>query len=66
MPLEVRVLNGALILTAKKEAPQPPAEPEVVAQLRKACKKLSPRKQAQIAGVYHRRQHTAEATTTQR
>jgi len=47
--LEVQVLNGALILTAKDEAPQPPAESEVVAQLRKACKKLSPRKQEQIA-----------------
>lgn len=47
-PVDVRVLPGCLILTAQE--PQPEAtEPEVLTQLRQACKKLSARKQRQIA-----------------
>ncbi|MGG7448519.1 endoribonuclease SymE [Kosakonia oryzendophytica] len=46
-PLEVRVMPGCLILTAQE--PQSATEPEVVVALRKACKKLSARKQRQIA-----------------
>ncbi|WP_445235139.1 SymE family type I addiction module toxin [Erwinia wuhanensis] len=46
--LEVKILPGCLILTAQEPQPEPPAEPEVVTTLRKACKKLSARKQRQI------------------
>lgn len=46
-PVDVRVLPGCLILTAQE--PQPVTEPEVLTQLRQACKKLSARKQRQIA-----------------
>jgi len=46
-PVDVRVLPGCLILTAQE--PQPVTEPEVLIQLRQACKKLSVRKQRQIA-----------------
>ncbi|WP_099350312.1 endoribonuclease SymE [Erwinia amylovora] len=45
--VNVRVLPGCLILTAQE--PQPVTEPEVLSQLRQACKKLSARKQRQIA-----------------
>ncbi|OON33524.1 hypothetical protein BTJ39_24240 [Izhakiella australiensis] len=48
-PLEVKVLEGCLIVTIRAPEPEPPAEPEVVAQLRSACKKLSARRQRQIA-----------------
>ncbi|WP_342755391.1 SymE family type I addiction module toxin [Pantoea sp. MBD-2R] len=34
--------------TALEPQPEPPAEPEVVTMLRKACKKLSARKQQQV------------------
>nr|WP_314424696.1 endoribonuclease SymE [uncultured Erwinia sp.] len=47
-PLDVRVMPGCLILTAQEPRPEP-AEPEVVATLRRACKKLSARKQQQVA-----------------
>jgi len=47
--LEVKVLPGCLILAAQEPQPEPPAEPEVVTTLRKACKKLSARKQREIA-----------------
>ena len=46
--LEVKVLPGCLILAAQEPLPEPPAEPEVVTTLRKACKKFSDRKQRQI------------------
>jgi len=46
--LDVRVLAGCLILTVQEPQPET-AEPEVVVALRKACKKLSARKQRQIA-----------------
>jgi len=47
-PVEVRVLPGYLILNAQEAQPET-AEAEVVVALRKACKKLSARKQRQIA-----------------
>jgi len=47
-PVEIRVLSGYLILTAQ-EPHLETAEPKVLAQLRQACKKLSARKQGQIA-----------------
>lgn len=47
-PVDVRALPGCLIPTA--QAPQPETtEPEVLTQLCQACKKLSARKQRQIA-----------------
>ena len=46
--LDVRVIPGCLILTAQEPRPEP-AEPEVVTTLRRACKKLSARKQRQVA-----------------
>lgn len=48
-PLEVEVLCGTLIVTSEEAPQQPPAEPEVVTQLRRVCKRLSPRRQQQIA-----------------
>ncbi|WP_255354420.1 SymE family type I addiction module toxin [Erwinia sp. Leaf53] len=42
----VRVSPGCLILTAQE--PQPDQEPEVLSTLRRACGKLSPRKQRQV------------------
>ncbi|ERM14115.1 SymE family type I addiction module toxin [Pantoea ananatis] len=48
MPVKVRVLQGCLILPPQEPQPEM-AEPEVVVALRKACKKLSARKQRQIA-----------------
>lgn len=47
--LEVKVLPGCLILAAQEEPPEPPTEPEVVTTLKRACKKLSDRKQREIA-----------------
>ncbi|MFK8257991.1 endoribonuclease SymE [Erwinia sp. AnSW2-5] len=47
-PLNVRVLPGCLILSAQEPRPEP-EEPEVVTTLRQTCKKLSARKQQQIA-----------------
>ncbi|MGX9276031.1 hypothetical protein ACWXWK_23615 [Pantoea ananatis] len=48
MPVKVRVLPGCPILPPQEPQPET-AEPEVVAALRKACKKLSAPKQRQIA-----------------
>ncbi|WP_072166365.1 SymE family type I addiction module toxin, partial [Erwinia sp. Leaf53] len=42
----VRVSPGCLILTAQE--PQPDQEPEVLSTLRRACGKLSARRQRQI------------------
>ncbi|MFU9137815.1 SymE family type I addiction module toxin [Erwinia tasmaniensis] len=50
-PLEVKVLPGCLILTAKESQPEPPAEPEVVTTLKQVCKKLSDRKQRELMDV---------------
>ncbi len=47
--LEVKVLPGCLILAVQEPQPEPPAEPEVVTTLKRACKKLSDRKQRQIS-----------------
>ena len=47
-PVEVRVLPGCLIITAQEPQAEP-TEPEVVTTLRRACNKLSARKQRQIA-----------------
>jgi len=44
----VRVLPNCLILSAQEPRPEP-EEPEVVTTLRQTCKKLSARKQQQIA-----------------
>lgn len=45
--LEVRVLNGCMILTVKPPSP----EPEVIQTLRQLCPKLSARKQRELMGV---------------
>ncbi|MBP2153020.1 hypothetical protein J2067_000712 [Erwinia rhapontici] len=42
-PVNVRVMNGSLVLTAEV----PPPEPEIMQALRKVCK-LSARKQRQV------------------
>ena len=47
--LEVKVLPGCLILAAQEQLPELPAEPEVVTTLKRACKKLSDRKQREIS-----------------
>jgi len=44
-PLDVRVMSGCLILTARE--PAAPPEPEIMQTLRKVCK-LSARKQRQV------------------
>ncbi|WP_437890357.1 hypothetical protein [Phytobacter sp. V91] len=46
-PADDRVLPECPILTAQE--PQPTTEPEVLTRLRQVCKKLSARKQWQIA-----------------
>ena len=46
-PLEVRVMNGCIILTVK----QPTEEPEVIQTLRQLCPKLSARKQRELLGM---------------
>ncbi|MEM6160090.1 SymE family type I addiction module toxin [Erwinia sp. P6884] len=48
-PVDVRVIQDCLIITKKEPQPELPAEPEVVTTLKRACKKLSGRKQQQIA-----------------
>lgn len=48
-PVHVRVMQDCLIITRQEPQPELPAEPEVVTTLRRACKKLSARKQQQIA-----------------
>ncbi|MEM6162711.1 SymE family type I addiction module toxin [Erwinia sp. P6884] len=48
-PVNVRVMQDCLIITRQEPQPELPAEPEVVTTLRRACKKLSARKQQQIA-----------------
>lgn len=47
-PVDVRVMPGCLILTVQEPRPEP-EEPAVVTTLRQTCKKLSARKQQQIA-----------------
>ncbi|MFC0138948.1 SymE family type I addiction module toxin [Erwinia mallotivora] len=47
--LEVKVLPGCLILAAQEPQSEPPTEPEVVTTLKQVCKKLSERKQREIA-----------------
>lgn len=47
-PLDVRVMPGCLILTARE--PAAPLEPEIMQTLRKVCK-LSARKQRQVTGL---------------
>ncbi|WP_380181778.1 SymE family type I addiction module toxin [Kalamiella sp. sgz302252] len=48
-PVNVRVMQDCLIITRQEPQPEPPAEPEVVTTLKRACKKLSARKQREIA-----------------
>lgn len=48
-PVNVRVMQDCLIITRQEPQPEPPAEPEVVIRLKRACKKLSARKQREIA-----------------
>ncbi|WP_414147403.1 SymE family type I addiction module toxin [Erwinia sp. BNK-24-b] len=47
-PVNVRVMQDCLIITRQDPQPGLPAEPEVVSTLKRACKKLSARKQQQI------------------
>ena len=47
-PVNIRVMQDCLIITRQEPQPELAAEPEVVTTLRKACKKLSARKQRQI------------------
>ncbi|WP_380184870.1 hypothetical protein [Kalamiella sp. sgz302252] len=42
-------MPGHLLLSARETVLEPPAEPGVMTRLRKICKKLSARKQQQIA-----------------
>lgn len=46
-PVNVRVMNGCLVLTAEV----PPPEPEVIQTLRQLCPKLSARKQRELMEV---------------
>ncbi|UDQ82669.1 SymE family type I addiction module toxin [Erwinia rhapontici] len=46
-PVNVRVMNGSLVLTAEV----PPPEPEVIQTLRQLCPKLSARKQRELMDV---------------
>ncbi|MGC0881832.1 hypothetical protein BZ160_03930 [Pantoea vagans] len=46
-PVNVRVMNGCLVLTAEV----PPPEPEVIQALRQLCPKLSARKQCELMDV---------------
>ena len=46
-PVNVRVMNGCLVLTAEV----PPPEPEVIQALRQLCPKLSARKQRELMDV---------------
>ncbi|WP_380181012.1 SymE family type I addiction module toxin [Kalamiella sp. sgz302252] len=48
-PVNVQVMPGHLLLSVRDPTPEPSAEPEVVTTLKRACKKLSARKQQQIA-----------------
>lgn len=43
-PVNVRMMNGCLVLTAEV----PPPEPEVIQTLRRLCPKLSGRKQREL------------------
>lgn len=47
-PVNVRVMQDCLIITRQEQQPEP-VEPEVVTTLKRACKKLSARKQREIA-----------------
>ncbi|MDW8848436.1 hypothetical protein SD961_21540 [Erwinia sp. MMLR14_017] len=42
-------MQDCLIITRQEPQPELPAEPEVVTTLKRACKKLSARKQREIA-----------------
>jgi len=42
-------MQDCLIITRQEPQPEPPAEPEVVTTLKRACKKLSACKQREIA-----------------
>ena len=46
-PVNVRVMNGSLVLRAEV----PPPEPEVIQTLRQLCPKLSARKQRELMDV---------------
>jgi len=46
-PLEVRVMNGCMILTVKQST----EEPEVIQTLRQLCPELSARKQRELLGM---------------
>lgn len=46
-PVNVRVMNGCLVLTAEV----PPPEPELIQTLRQLCPKLSARKQRELMDV---------------
>lgn len=48
-PVDVRVMPDCLIITRQEPQPEPPAEPEAVTTLKRACNKLSERKQREIA-----------------
>jgi len=48
-PVNVQVMQDCLVITRQEPQPELPAEPEVVATLKRACKKLSDRKQREIA-----------------
>jgi len=48
-PVNVRVMQDCLIITRQERRPELPAEPEVITTLKRACKKLSDRKQREIA-----------------
>jgi len=45
--LDIRVMPGCLVQTAKDPEPTPPPEPEIMQTLKKVCK-LSARKQRQV------------------
>lgn len=51
-PVNVQVIQDCLIITRQES--QLPAEPEVVTTLKRACKKLSGRKQREIAAFIER------------
>ncbi len=45
--INVRVMAGCLVITARQAEPEPEPEPEIMQTLRKVCK-LSARKQRQV------------------
>lgn len=48
-PVNVRVMQDCPIITRQEPQPEPPAELEVITKLKRTCKKLSARKQREIA-----------------